>query len=110
MTDRAWRAPRRGANRRRRNSELPGQAGIAEIDPITAHQHAFGDEQPPLRFALWERAVGAHDTVPGEIVVGGEDAADEARRGRFDVAEGADVAFGDRADTLDDSLGARLAG
>jgi hypothetical protein len=62
-----------------------------------------------LRFALWEGAVGAHDTVPGEIVVGGEDAADEARRSRVDVAEGADVAFGDRTDARDDPLAARLA-
>jgi hypothetical protein len=52
---------------------------------------------------LRDRPVGADDAVPGEIVSGRDDAADEARCARFDVAVGADVALRDRTDALDDS-------
>ena len=41
--------------------------------------------------------------MPGEIVNCGQDVAHEARRAGIDVAVGADVAFGDRADPLDDA-------
>src|ERR1700756_5927015 len=88
--------------------ELRREPRVGQVDAVAAQRDAFREQALALRVPLRQRAVRTNDPMPGEIVVGGEDAADEARRGWVDVAEGADVAFGDRANSRDDPLGAWL--
>ena len=83
--------------------QVSRQACVAEVDAVAPHRHTFSKEPRALRLALGQAAVGSDDAVPGEIVDCGEDVADEARRVRIDVAVGADVALGDRADAFDDA-------
>jgi hypothetical protein len=87
-------------------SELRWEPGLVEVDSIVLHRDAFGEQELPLWLSLRECSVGTDDAMPGEVVVGGEDASHEARGERVDVAEGADVARRDRADPLDDVPGA----
>jgi hypothetical protein len=79
------------------------QARVPEVDAVAAHRHTFSKQPRALRLALGQATVGSDDAVPGEIVDCGEDVADEARSVRIDVAVGADVALGDRADAFDDA-------
>src|SRR5260221_610110 len=87
--------------------ELSREARLVEIDAVAAHWDAFCEQQLALRLPLGNCSVGAHDAVPGKIVIGREDTSDEAWGARVDVAVGANVALRDRADTLDHELGAR---
>src|SRR5882757_9351709 len=87
--------------------ELRREARLVEVDAVAAHWDAFCEQQLSLWLSLGNCSVGAHDAVPGKIVIGREDTRDEAWGARVDVAVGADVALRDRAYPLDHELGPR---
>jgi hypothetical protein len=52
-----------------------------EVDAVAVHRHALATEQLELGGAHRDAAVGAHDAVPGEVLVRrGEHAPDHAGR------------------------------
>src|SRR5258705_13685074 len=87
--------------------ELRREARLVEVDTVASHWDAFCEQQFALWLSLGNCSVGAYDAVPGKIVFGREDTPDEAWGPRLDGAGGADVAFRDRANTLDHELGPR---
>src|SRR3954452_17905560 len=96
----AWWEWRRGQRRATRAPllELRWEARLVEVDSVAAHRDTFRAQQLSLPLSLGNRPVGADDAVPGKVVIGREDAPDQAGRACVDVAVGADVALRDRAD------------
>jgi len=89
--------------------ELRRQSRLVEVDPIAAHRHSLLNQELPLRCALGQAAVRAHDAVPGNAMVPGEDEPDESWCSRIDVSEGAHESLRDGADAFGDPCRAGLA-
>jgi hypothetical protein len=88
-------------------SGFVGDPGDVEVDTVALERDALRPEALALLLPHRQRAVGADDPPPGEVIgdlVGGEQAGGEARRPRRDVAIGADEALRDRPDRFDDVL------
>jgi hypothetical protein len=80
-------------------------ASDVEVDPVSFEGDALGPEASALLLSHRQRAVGADDAPPGDIVrmpAGREEAGGEARGAGRDVAIGADEALRDRPDRFDD--------
>src|SRR6267142_2393798 len=58
--------------------ELRWEARLVEVDAVAAHWDAFCEQQLSLWLSLGNCSVGAYDAVPGKMVIGREDAPDEA--------------------------------
>jgi hypothetical protein len=89
-----------------------GDAGDVEVDPVPLEGDALGPEASALLLPYRQRAVGADDAPPGNVVgdlAGGEQTGGEARRAGRDVAVGPDEALRDRPDRVDD-LGVAVGG
>jgi Transcriptional regulator, AbiEi antitoxin len=86
--------------------------GRPHVHALAAEGNALGLEQASLALALGERAVGAHDALPGHIgVVGGvEHRAGVAGRLGAQVAVGGHVAARHRLRALEHGAGARGVG
>jgi hypothetical protein len=60
-------------------SERSWEACLVEVDSIASHGDSFCEQERSLCFSLRDCSVGTDDAVPGQVVVGGEDASHEAR-------------------------------
>jgi hypothetical protein len=89
--------------KRRYTSE--SRRALRKVDAGAVHRHFFPEQEFALRGASRQASVGANDSVPREIMVVGEDVADEARRARIDIAVGAHSSFRYRFHAGDDSGG-----
>jgi hypothetical protein len=83
--------------------------GAAKIDAVATHRDAFFEQQRALLASHGDAPVGADDTMPREVNVGGrKNAPDQARRAWIDVAIGADETGRDGTNPTDDALRPRL--
>jgi hypothetical protein len=88
---------------------LAEHARKAELDPPTAHRHAFAAQQFCLPSAFGQASVGPYDPVPGQVLPSRrQHQADKARRRRIDVAIGPHESLGDRPYRVDDPRPAQL--
>lgn len=86
--------------------------GDFKVDFVAFERDTLGPEPPALLLPYRQRAVGADDAPPGNVVgdlAGGEQTGREARGAGRDIAVGADEALRDFPDRFDD-LGVAVGG
>ena len=75
-----------------------------EVHPITAHGYALGEQQLALALPFWNAPIRSNDPMPGKpLVRSGQNAPDQTRRARVDVAVRLDRPCGDVSNSVEDS-------